>query len=414
MSPEAPILIVGAGLAGLAAARELDRHGLRFRLLEASDRVGGRLGSTVIEGFVCDLGFQVTMSNYAILESLVDRASLPRDPFLPGALVWTGRDRIRIVDPRRSPIGAIGVVVRGFAGWRDLRAAARCRRAAHRAKSEGSPRGSADSFIRTVGFSDRFRESFLRPFFGGVFLDESLSVSAGRFLRTLDRFATGVAELPRGGMQAIADSMAGPVHDRIEFGRRVDRLDDLGVMLENGERIDAAGVILATEFDTTMRLLGHPTTDVPEWSSTVALHFETGSPVLTEPIIVLNGSGEGEVNLVSSSTAVTRDVAPDGRHAVTVSLRPGRDIESNSAAIDRIAREAGTMLGVDAENWRHLTTTAIHRALLAGPAVEGQPETPAGVEIAGDWLDDPSIDNAIRSGIEAADRFATATAGVAG
>lgn len=414
MSPEAPILIVGAGLAGLAAARELDRHGLRFRLLEASDRVGGRLGSTVIEGFVCDLGFQVTMSNYAILESLVDRASLPRDPFLPGALVWTGRDRIRIVDPRRSPIGAIGVVVRGFAGWRDLRAAARCRRAAHRAKSEGSPRGSADSFIRTVGFSDRFRESFLRPFFGGVFLDESLSVPAGRFLRTLDRFATGVAELPRGGMQAIADSMAGPVHDRIEFGRRVDRLDDLGVMLENGERIDAAGVILATEFDTTMRLLGHPTTDVPEWSSTVALHFETGSPVLTEPIIVLNGSGEGEVNLVSSSTAVTRDVAPDGRHAVTVSLRPGRDIESNSAAIDRIAREAGTMLGVDAENWRHLTTTAIHRALLAGPAVEGQPETPAGVEIAGDWLDDPSIDNAIRSGIEAADRFATATAGVAG
>ena len=385
MSPEAPILIVGAGLAGLAAARELDRHGLRFRLLEASDRVGGRLGSTMIEGFVCDLGFQVTMSNYAILESLVDRASLPRDPFLPGALVWTGRDRIRIVDPRRSPIGAIGVVVRGFAGWRDLRAAARCRRAAHRAKSEGSPRGSADSFIRTVGFSDRFRESFLRPFFGGVFLDESLSVPAGRFLRTLDRFATGVAELPRGGMQAIANSMARPVHDRIEFGRRVDRLDDLGVMLENGERIDAAGVILATEFDTTMRLLGHPTTDVPEWSSTVALHFETASPVLTEPIIVLNGSGEGEVNLVSSSTAV-----------------------------DRIAREAGTMLGVDAENWRHLTTTAIHRALLAGPAVEGQPETPAGVEIAGDWLDDPSIDNAIRSGIEAAGRFATATAGVAG
>jgi protoporphyrinogen oxidase len=414
MSPDAPILIVGAGLAGLAAARELDRHGLRFRLLEASDRVGGRLGSTVIEGFVCDLGFQVTMSNYAILESLVDRATLPRDPFLPGALVWTGRDRIRIVDPRRSPIGAIGVVVRGFAGWRDLRAAARCRRAAHRAKSEGSPRGSADSFIRTVGFSDRFRESFLRPFFGGVFLDESLSVPAGRFLRTLDRFATGVAELPRGGMQAIADSMAGPVHDRIEFGRRVDRLDDLGVMLENGERIDAAGVILATEFDTTMRLLGHPTTDIPEWSSTVALHFETGSPVLTEPIIVLNGSGKGEVNLVSSSTAVTRDVAPDGRHAVTVSLRPGRDIESNSATINQIAREAGTMIGVDASDWRHLTTTAIHRALLAGPTTEGHPETPAGVEIAGDWLDDPSIDNAIRSGIEAADRFATATAGAAG
>ena len=57
-----------------------------------------------------------------------------------------------------------------------------------RAVAGEDPTGSADRFIRTAGFSERFRESFLRPFFGGVFLDESLEVPAGRFLRTLDRF----------------------------------------------------------------------------------------------------------------------------------------------------------------------------------------------------------------------------------
>jgi phytoene dehydrogenase-like protein len=89
MSSETPILIIGAGVAGLAAGRELHRRGHPFRILERSDRVGGRLGSMVVDGFVCDLGFQVSMSNYRVLESLVDRATLRRNPFVPGAVVWT-------------------------------------------------------------------------------------------------------------------------------------------------------------------------------------------------------------------------------------------------------------------------------------------------------------------------------------
>lgn len=414
MTVDAPILIIGAGMSGLAAGRELQRRGRSFRILERSDRVGGRLGSILVEGFSCDLGFQVSMSNYRRLESLVGRKTLPRDPFVPGAVVWTGRDRIRMADPRRAPFAAFGAVLRGLAGWRDLRAANRCRRAAIRAAVDGDPEGSADAFIRRVGFSERFRESFLRPFFGGVFLDESLSVCAGRFLRTLDRFASGIAEIPRGGMQSIADEVSRPIQDRIDFGVSVEGIDAGAVRLDDGTRLECGGVILATDRDTTKRILA-PRDDPSKgldsesgWASTAALHFETPEPTILEPIIVLNGSGRGEVNLLASPTAVTTGVAPTGRHSLVVSLRPGGRTDFDPGEIADVAREAASMLGADAESWRHLATTVVRKALPQGRPPAGLPDAPNAVEIAGDWLGDPSIDEAVGSGIAAAGRLADA------
>ena len=47
MRADTPVVIVGAGLAGLVTARELTRAGVACRVLEASPRVGGRVETTV-------------------------------------------------------------------------------------------------------------------------------------------------------------------------------------------------------------------------------------------------------------------------------------------------------------------------------------------------------------------------------
>ena len=49
-------IVVGAGVAGLTAARLLARDGRRVAVLEARDRVGGRVWTDRTDGLVTDLG----------------------------------------------------------------------------------------------------------------------------------------------------------------------------------------------------------------------------------------------------------------------------------------------------------------------------------------------------------------------
>ena len=53
------VVIVGAGLAGLACAQRLTRAGIDVVIREASDAVGGRVRTDVIDGDRCDRGFQL-------------------------------------------------------------------------------------------------------------------------------------------------------------------------------------------------------------------------------------------------------------------------------------------------------------------------------------------------------------------
>ena len=58
------IYIIGAGISGLIAALELEKNGCHPTIIEASDSVGGRVKTDVIEGYQLDHGFQVLLTSY--------------------------------------------------------------------------------------------------------------------------------------------------------------------------------------------------------------------------------------------------------------------------------------------------------------------------------------------------------------
>jgi len=65
------VIVVGAGIAGLSAAKTLSKAGVAVKVLEASGRVGGRMRTDVINGFVVDRGAQFLSSRYELLLSMI-------------------------------------------------------------------------------------------------------------------------------------------------------------------------------------------------------------------------------------------------------------------------------------------------------------------------------------------------------
>mgnify|MGYP000151763733 CR=1 FL=1 len=70
--PNPDVLIIGADLEGLCCARRLRRQGLAVQVNEASDPVGGRIRTDVVDGFRVDRGFQVFLTSYPEARKIMD------------------------------------------------------------------------------------------------------------------------------------------------------------------------------------------------------------------------------------------------------------------------------------------------------------------------------------------------------
>jgi len=101
MSTAPRVLIIGAGLAGLACARRLTQSGIACTVLEGSDDVGGRVRTDRVEGFQLDRGFQVFLTGYPEARTTLDYSSLGLKPFYSGALVRYAGQFHRMSDPLR-------------------------------------------------------------------------------------------------------------------------------------------------------------------------------------------------------------------------------------------------------------------------------------------------------------------------
>lgn len=271
------VIVIGAGLGGIAAAGRLARRGFEVTVVERMDCAGGRCGKLEHEGFVFDTGptlflmpeiFHQTFTDFGV--KLEDHLGLVRqDPtyrvhFNDGSSIDLTSDMIRMREQLESiEKGAFSRFLRFMAYGRefyDLSLKHFVGRNFCRALDYFSPANlglvfrmkaltSHHRFTSRFFQDDRLRAAFS---FQNMYLGLSpYHAPATYALLQYSELGDGVW-FPRGGMYRLIESLVGVVRSlgvRFEFGTAVERIEldgtaAKGVVLENGERL-AADIVLA-------------------------------------------------------------------------------------------------------------------------------------------------------------------------
>jgi len=410
MSVTPHVIIIGAGLAGLACARVLVTHGVSCTILDASDDIGGRVRTDRVDGFQLDRGFQVFLSGYPEATAVLDYSALRLQAFHPGALVrYAGRFH-RLSDPFRRPQDVLATVMSPVGSLRDKLTVLRLRQDAlhrHLSARAGGESQSTLQALQAYGFSPVMQERFFRPFLGGVFLDRSLSTPCGVFEQVWAAFSRGAIALPQEGMGAIARQLADGIPDgTVRLRAPVARLDGGRVVLLSGERLEADALVLATDYATAAALCDEPVPTDPGRQS-LSLYFDAPAPPVRGPWLMVNGDGQGPIGTASVLSEVAPSYAPAGRALVAVSLSD-QSTSDSPELLAAVRRQLQDWFGGQAETWRHLRTDCVKRALpplslLAAQNGEGRTRLRRGLYRCGDYCASGTLDGALRSGRHAAE-----------
>ncbi len=406
-------VIVGAGLSGLAAARQLSIHGAQVCVVEATDGVGGRVRSDRLDGFILDRGFQLYNPAYPEAARVLDHEALDLRPLVRGMdLVRStrrGRKVVKLGDPRSPSNWHLSALSRGVGTIAGKAAFATYALKASRLRGrqfDERPDEPAQVALARAGIDATMIDEVLKPFLTGVFLEPHLMTSRRFMDAVLASFVTGTPSLPAQGMQAIPDQLhhalpEGVVHlGRPARGVRADHVDT-----DDG-RLDARVVIVATDAPTAADLL--PGSDIRTAGNSVTTWYhavadaDLGSPLAGgRSVLTLDAHPRGPViNSVPLNYAVPT-YAPAGTTLVSSST-----LGVHGATEAEVREHLTHLYGMSTSRWELLARYDILYALpsMRPPLTiaSRQPDHP--VILAGDHTATASIQGAMVSGRKAADR----------
>ena len=358
-------IIIGGGLAGLTAARQLHQNGIDFRLLEATDRIGGRVKTDLIEGYRFDHGFQVVLMAYPEAQRWLDYEKLDLKTFLPGAmLLYPDGKMDRIGDPLRD-FGSLFPTLFSSAGsvtdkLRILQLKMQLADMSIKEIFRQEEQTTRSVLSEKYGFSQRIIDRFFAPFFAGIFLEKDLTTSRRMFDFVFKMFGEGDGAIPNLGMEEIPKQLASALPaGSIQTNAKVTEVVGDSVRLADGSTFSAPHIIVATQATGLVRELATVNT---RHQSTTHLHFAAEEAPIAQPIIALNTRRERLSNNICTINKVAPGYAPAGKNLVSISV-VGQHGLSHAELEKAVRTELTTWFGKQTETWQHLHTRTVEYAL---------------------------------------------------
>lgn len=375
-----PVVVIGAGLAGMSAAIQIQKAGREVIVLEAAERAGGRVQSDLIDGFICDRGFQLINAKYPELVALdvLDELDFR---FADRALNIAIADQMhRLGDPRKyflsSLNSATGSVFEKLALLKAL-------------AGKPKPEFSIAEYLIAAGLGKTF-ERVLQPFLRGVYLTDLTNIAAPAGLEIIKTFISGKPGLPNHGVGVLSGAIAKEISD-LRLGVTVNSIKT-GVVTTSVGEIQASEIIVATDSTTAAQLLDLGS--VPKLAGcTTWYHSATLAPVSLGQLIV-DGQNRGAVINTLVISNFIPEYAPTGKALISTTT-------DNGITESEVRRHLATLYNCDNRGWELIAKYEIPAAL---PIRANQITQPIqsfvreGIYLAGDGQVSPSQNGALKSG----------------
>ncbi|MBX3402118.1 MAG: hydroxysqualene dehydroxylase HpnE [Phycisphaeraceae bacterium] len=274
------VLVVGGGIAGLAAAVRLAESGARVTLLETRQKLGGRATSfkDVRSGQVLDNCQHVVLgccTNYLDLLARLGAAEKVRwhdaQYWADGGTALQSDARavptMSIIRPGPLPAPAhfgVSMLRAPLLSLRESSAIGRCCMAILRTDRAAWQSHTFGEFLRGHGQSERVVRRFWEPVvvsacnlaIDRVAASVALHVFQEGFLANREAARIGVPSVPLVELYERAEAIVSDAGGRVELGAGVERLDARSAMTTDGRRFEADAVVCAVPVERVNRLVG--------------------------------------------------------------------------------------------------------------------------------------------------------------
>ena len=340
------IHIIGGGISGLIAARVLEEHGLSATIIEATDRLGGRVKTDVLDGYSLDHGFQVLLTAYPAAKKYLDFDALALQEFLPGSAIFKNGKQKIIGDPLRNLSLLIPTLFSGIGTVNDkLKILALNRRLKKKSIQNifAEKEQTTLAYLENIGFSETIITDFFIPFFSGIFLENKLDTSSRMFEFVYKMFGEGNAALPKDGIQAIPKQLFEKLKNTTcVFNTKVKSVENGSIILESGEIIKSNFTIIATQASGLVSNLKNQAT---LWKSCDTLYFEVTKREIRKPLIGLIAAPNALINNIFYHTSLqTSATATKELLSVTVVNRQNL---TNKQLVAKVQKELKELCNID-------------------------------------------------------------------